>query len=89
MSEGKNNYPKELEFLLFSHLCLYVMNSLRTSGIANMEMPMDMISFLFLFIQYIWNEQQPHEKQGVKYYEKFIRICMDLTHLCLKRGVSK
>lgn len=38
-----------------------------------MEMPMGMINFLFLFIQYICVEQLPHERQDAKCYKNFYK----------------
>lgn len=65
------------------------MNFLRASGMINMEKSVDMVSFLFLFIQHINIEQLPHERQGIKYSENFTRICRNLIHLSLESNVSE
>lgn len=86
-----NNYHKVLECKIYP--------AFQSSLIIRHELPdyfwncqhggaMDTIGFLFFFIHYICIEQLPHERQGVKYYENFTRMCMGLSHLCLEKGVS-
>ena len=75
--------------LLFDHLWLDVTNLQRTSGVATMEMPGDMVSLLFLLINtYAWNYY--HVKGRMLSALKFFtRIGMDLIYLCLENDVSE